>query len=372
MHQLEVQAARREDGFTYPIYFTDDFDGLGPALEEAGLSGRKMCVVTDSNVAPLYLEAVENVLRKSGCVCGSFVFPAGEDQKNLQTVQEVYGHLISQGMDRKSLLCALGGGVTGDLTGFTAATYLRGIDFIQIPTTLLAQVDSSVGGKTGVDFSQYKNMVGAFHQPGLVYMNIKTLQTLKADQFACGMGEVLKTGLLADASFYREICEAREAVSAGETAVLEKMIRHCCRIKADIVSEDPTEQGRRAILNLGHTVGHAVEKLKNFSLLHGQCVAIGLAAAAKISLDRGMISEEELEEILTGLKAFGLPVSVEGLPEDEILFAMRRDKKMENGRLKFILMNGIGNAVIEKGLGEEELRAGIRFILHTDSCSKTV
>ena len=197
---------KREGDFHYPIYFENDFSALAQAVREEGFSGRKICIVTDSHVAPLYYEAVENALKEVSSEVFSFIFEAGEKNKNLNTVQGLYQTLIEHEMDRKGLLVALGGGVVGDLTGFGAATYLRGIDFIQVPTTLLAQVDSSVGGKTGVDFLQYKNIVGAFHQPRLVYMNMSTLHTLPEREFACGMGEILKTGLICDEEFFRFVC----------------------------------------------------------------------------------------------------------------------------------------------------------------------
>ena len=258
---------------------------------------------------------------------------------------------------------ALGGGVVGDLSGFGAATYLRGIDFIQIPTTLLSQVDSSVGGKTGVDLDQYKNMVGAFHQPRLVYMNLATLQTLPPVQFACGMGEVLKTGLICDGDFYHFVCENEKEIQKMEIHMLARMVRRCCEIKAGVVERDPKEQGERALLNLGHTVGHAVEKLMDFQLLHGQCVAIGLIAAARISLNRGLLTEEEYQEIAKGCRLYHLPTSVEGLEPQIVLAATKNDKKMEQGQIKFILMNGIGHSFIDKTLSDQEILEGIQEIL---------
>ena len=196
---------KREGDFHYPICFEEDFSNLAQVMKEEGLVDRKICIVTDSNVGPLYEESVKQVLSEVSSDISVFTFEAGEKNKNLNTVSALYQALIQNGLDRKSLLVALGGGVVGDLTGFGAATYLRGIDFIQVPTTLLAQVDSSVGGKTGVDFQQYKNMVGAFHQPRLVYMNLSTLSSLPAEQFACGMGEILKTGLICDGDFFRYV-----------------------------------------------------------------------------------------------------------------------------------------------------------------------
>lgn len=292
-----------------------------------------------------------------------FVFEAGEPNKNLDTVQNLYRTLIENKIDRTGFLIALGGGVTGDLTGFAAATYLRGIDFIQIPTTLLAQVDSSVGGKTGVDFQQYKNMVGAFHQPRLVYMNMNTLNTLPETEFICGMGEVLKTGLICDSELFRSVCRQKKQIRGLDSQVLASVIRRCCEIKAGVVERDPKEQGERALLNLGHTVGHAVEKLKDFQLLHGQCVAIGLVAAAYISWKRELLTEEEYNRIREGCLLYDLPVSAEGLDEAAVLAVTKKDKKMEQGQIKFVLMKGIGNSFIDRSVSDEELLEGIREIL---------
>ena len=200
---------RREGEFYYPIYFEEDFAELCSGLKKENLVGRRVCIVSDSNVFPLYGDKVKKILESVEESVDVFVFEAGEPNKNLDTVQNLYRTLIENKIDRTGFLVALGGGVTGDLTGFAAATYLRGIDFIQIPTTLLAQVDSSVGGKTGVDFQQYKNMVGAFHQPRLVYMNMNTLNTLPETEFICGMGEVLKTGLICDSELFRSVCRQK-------------------------------------------------------------------------------------------------------------------------------------------------------------------
>ena len=354
---------KRERDFHYPIYFEKDFSGLAQAVREEGLSGHKICVVTDSHVEPLYLKSVMDSLQEVSSQIFSFVFEAGEKNKNLDTVQELYRSLIEHEMDRKGLLVALGGGVVGDLTGFGAATYLRGIDFIQVPTTLLSQVDSSVGGKTGVDFQQYKNMVGAFHQPRLVYMNLSALNTLPQKEFACGMGEILKTGLICDGEFFRFICANQKTIQELDYTLLSQMIRRCCEIKAGVVERDPKEQGERALLNLGHTVGHAVEKLKNFQLLHGQCVGIGLIAAAYLSMQRGLLTQEEYNEIRKGCKAFHLPLTVDSLKAEEILAATKKDKKMEAGHIKFILMDGIGKSFIDKTVTDMELLGAIREIL---------
>ena len=239
---------RRNGDFYYPIYFEDGFEKLADAIRTEGLENRNFCIVTDTNVAPLYAAEVQKVLSPVASKISVFTFEAGEKSKNLNTVQQLYKVLIEEKLDRKSLIIALGGGVVGDLAGFGAATYLRGIDFIQVPTTLLSQVDSSVGGKTGVDLEQYKNMVGAFHQPRLVYMNLHTLRSLPAEQFACGMGEVLKTGLICDGDFYQFVCAEQEKIQQLDTELLKKMIRRCCEIKAGVVEgEFYDAEGMKAI-----------------------------------------------------------------------------------------------------------------------------
>ena len=353
---------KREGDFHYPICFEENFSNLAQVMKAEGLVDRKICIVTDSNVGPLYESAVEEALRKVSSDISVFTFEAGEKNKNLDTVSSLYQTLIQNGLDRKSLLVALGGGVVGDLTGFGAATYLRGIDFIQIPTTLLAQVDSSVGGKTGVDFQQYKNMVGAFHQPKLVYMNLSTLTTLPAEQFACGMGEILKTGLICDGEFFRFVCREQESIKALDMKLIAAMVRRCCEIKAGVVERDPKEQGERALLNLGHTVGHAVEKLKNFTLLHGQCVGAGLVAAAYLSMKRGLLNEQEYQEICRGCADYDLPIHVDGLIPQDVLAATKKDKKMEQGHIKFILMDGIGKSFIDKTVTDAEMLSCIQEI----------
>ena len=353
---------KRDGDFSYPIWFRKDFSFLGEALFREGLGARHVCIVSDTNVAPLYLEEAAACFREAGCSVFTYVFPAGEENKNLSTVQALYTCLIEHGLDRKGLLAALGGGVCGDMTGFAAATYLRGIDFIQIPTTLLAQVDSSVGGKTGVDFDSYKNMVGAFHQPRLVYMNMQTLSTLDSEQFACGMGEVIKTGLICDPELISTLESSLDAIRERDSEKLAGVIRRCCEIKAGIVERDPREKGERALLNLGHTIGHAIEKMKDFSLLHGQCVAAGLVAAGSISVERGLLSGQELERIRSLCLNYDLPVCVQGLDPVEVLAATRKDKKMENGKIRFILPEGIGHSMIESDLTDVELLKGIQAV----------
>ena len=360
---MEQLLVKRENEFTYPIVFRRDFADLAGCVQDIFDSGRTACVVTDSHVGPLYLEEVLEALAPVCASVTSYVIPAGEENKHLGTVAGIYRHLIAEGLDRKSFLVALGGGVVGDITGFAAATYLRGIDFVQIPTTLLSQVDSSVGGKTGVDMDQYKNMVGAFHQPRLVYMNLSTLSTLPEEEFICGMGEIIKTGLICDEKFFCYCEEAHEQIRSLEPEAVLRLVSRCCEIKAGVVERDPKEQGERALLNLGHTIGHAVEKKMNFTLKHGQCVGLGLLASGRISVQKGSLTEEEFGRICRVCALYHLPRKVSGLTEDEILDAARKDKKMDRGQIRFILMKGLGHAYMDRTLTREELLAGVREIL---------
>lgn len=347
----------------YTIYFETGFERLAEVLEaDCHISDRKVCIVTDSNVEGLYAEAVKQALEGKCMSLSLFAFPAGEQNKTLDTVKNLYEHLILNHYERKDILVALGGGVVGDLTGYAAATYLRGIDFVQVPTTLLAQVDSSIGGKTGVDFDSYKNMVGAFHQPGLVYMNFQVLSSLSDEQFACGMGEVLKHGLIKNAAYYEWTIEHMSEINDRELDVLKEMVMESCKIKRAVVEKDPTEKGDRALLNFGHTIGHAIEKVKAPELLHGQCVALGFVAAAYISYKRELLSTEEFFEIRDMNIGFDLMFTVDGIDSEEILKYTKSDKKMDGGKIKFVLLKKIGKAFIDTTVTDEEILAAIDFI----------
>ncbi len=354
----------RDGAAIYDIVLEPSFEKLGQEVSRLSVETRKICIVSDSNVAPLYAELVRSQLERCCSQVDLYVFPAGEEHKNLDTVRGLYEFLIQHHYDRGDLLAALGGGVVGDLCGFAAATYLRGIRFIQIPTTLLSQVDSSVGGKTGVDFDSYKNMVGAFHMPCLVYENIASLMTLPKEQFASGMGEILKHGLIRDVQYYSWLLEHAEEIRNRDLDVWEEMIRISNRIKRDVVEQDPTEQGDRALLNFGHTLGHAIEKLMDFSLYHGQCVALGCAAAGFLSAQRGLIPMEEAEAVREAFKAFQLPTSIEdmGLSVSEIVRTTKSDKKMDSGVIKFILLRQIGEAFVDRSVTEQEMEASLIWL----------
>lgn len=346
----------------YDIIMDTSFSGLKEEADHLGLKEHKICIVTDSNVAPIYLEEVKAILAEVCSYICVYIFPAGEENKNLETVKGLYEHLILAHFDRKDMLAALGGGVVGDLCGFAAATYLRGIGFFQIPTTLLSQVDSSIGGKTGVDFDAYKNMVGAFHMPRFVYTNLSTLLTLPKEQFSSGMGEVIKHGLIKDKAYYEWLKENRDGIMRRDLELCQHMVYESNRIKKAVVEEDPTEQGVRALLNFGHTLGHAVEKLENFTMLHGHCVGLGCVAAGYISHIRGNITEVAFSDLRETFRGFGLPTEVKGLKWQDVYTTTQSDKKMDAGVVKFVLLNAIGSAYVDKTVSREEMKAGFDCI----------
>lgn len=347
----------------YDIVLKEDFTALTEELGKLHISEKKLCIVTDSNVASLYLGQIAEIAGSCCKAVISYVFPAGEVNKNLTTVQGLYETLILNRFDRSDMLVALGGGVVGDLCGFAAATYLRGVDFIQIPTTLLSQVDSSIGGKTGVDFDAYKNMVGAFHMPRLVYTNISTLLSLPDEQFSAGMGEVMKHGLIKDREYYEWILNHAASIWKREIPVCLRLVLESNYIKRAVVEKDPTEKGDRMLLNFGHTLGHAIEKLKNFDLLHGECVALGALAAMELSKLRGMLSAEDVEHYRDALLTFHIPAAVSGLLRDEVIEATKNDKKMVAGSIKFILLKQVGEAYVDRSVSEDEMGRALDSIL---------
>ena len=324
------------------------------ALERAGALVReyardgKCVVVTDTNVGPLYLARTENALRSAGLNCASLTLPAGEATKCLEKLTEIYDFLCAEGITRKDTLVALGGGVMGDLTGLAAATFLRGINFVQIPTSLLAQVDSSVGGKVAVDLPQGKNLVGAFYQPKLVVLDPDTLRTLSDQVWRDGLGEVVKYGCIGDEALFEllEDCAAggREALMAH----MNEVLLHCLKAKAKVVEEDEHDTGARMTLNFGHTLGHAVEAVQQYNgLRHGEAVALGMAVITRMSEARGLTvpgTSARLEKLLTAL---GLPTHLEGIAPETLLTPMHMDKKNLGKTLRIILLKQIGQCFIE-------------------------
>ncbi|MCM1063670.1 MAG: 3-dehydroquinate synthase [Eubacterium sp.] len=350
----------------YDIVFAQSFDGLWEELQVLECGNKRLCIVTDSRVNELYGAAVLELLEGRCRKAVRYVFPNGEENKTLDTVREVYKFLIREGFDRKDMLIALGGGVVGDLTGYAAATYLRGIDFVQVPTTLLSQADSSIGGKTGVDLDGYKNMVGAFKMPRLVYMNLAVLSTLEDRQFFSGFAEVMKSALLKDSMFYEWLIENMYEICDRDLNVLQEMLKRSCGIKKLVVEKDPTEQGDRALLNLGHTIGHAIEKYKDFELYHGECVALGCVAAAYISWKKDMLSMDEYYEIRDMFVPFNLPISIDDIDPQEILRLTKSDKKMDAGTIRFILLKKIGKAVIDRTVTDDEILAAVNEIYFSE------
>lgn len=347
----------------YSIHIEPDYNSLSNMLSGQGLFNSKVCIITDTNVSPYYLEEVFKITKEYAAVVETFIIQPGEENKNLHTVNSVYEFLIRSNFQRNDLLIALGGGVIGDMTGFVAATYLRGVRFIQMPTTLLSMVDSSIGGKTGVDFMAYKNMVGAFYQPQGVYINLSALDTLPDQQFFSGFAEIIKCGLLGDKKFYYWLQKNQTLLLEKNREALAYMVYTSCHNKQIVVEQDPKEKGVRALLNLGHTIGHAIEKLKEFSLFHGYCVSLGTVAAAALSWKKGFLKEEEVEEICLLLESFHLPTYVSGLSWEEILSTTKSDKKMDAGKIKFILLKEIGHAIIDTTVTDDDLKWAISYIL---------
>lgn len=338
---------------SYPIH-------IGPGLLERselyGISAKQVLIVTNDVVAPLYLERVQRAL--GGRELDTLVVPDGERYKTLDTFAHVIDRLIERRFHRDCCLVALGGGVVGDLTGYAAASYQRGVDFVQVPTTLLAQVDSSVGGKTAVNHPRAKNMIGAFHQPIAVLADTDTLRSLPPRELGAGLAEVIKYGIIVDAEFFAWLEAHIEELRALDPAALTHAIRRSCEIKASIVGEDERERGKRALLNLGHTFGHALEAVGNYERwLHGEAVAIGMVLAAQTSAALGWLSAADCARVERLVARAGLPTAAPGVDPDELLEHMQDDKKADRAGLKLVLVRALGAAVVERAPAEETLRA---------------
>jgi 3-dehydroquinate synthase len=314
--------------------------------ENSSLRGsRKLLVVTDETVEELYAEQLAADLQQLGFEVNRWVVPPGESTKTLEWTQRGCQVAVDCGLDRASTVVALGGGVVGDLAGFVAATFMRGINFVQVPTTLLAQVDASVGGKVAVNLPQGKNLVGAFHQPQLVVIDPEVLLSLPERHYAAGMAEVIKHGVIRDSDYFSFLESHVEGLRRRNADLLTKAIRGSCRIKAAVVQEDEREAGIRAILNFGHTVGHALESVSGYGqLLHGEAVSIGMVVAAELARQQGMLEQEPVQRLGKLLKGFGLPTRIEGAAVDELLEAMKRDKKAQSEKPRWVLPQGLGSA----------------------------
>lgn len=346
----------------YDIVYSKDFGGISDFSKSYNSTkAKKICIVSDSKVASYYMDAILDVVKNDYSKVVSFIFPEGEKSKTLDTVKELYVKLIEERFDRNDILLALGGGVTGDMCGYTAATYLRGIDFIQVPTSLLADVDSSIGGKTGVDFDSFKNMVGAFHMPKLVYINLSTLDSLDERQFYSGMGEVVKSSLIKNSDFYYWLKENINSIKNGDSFDSDKLfyiVNECNKIKKAVVENDPHEKtGERALLNFGHTLGHALEKYMNFELLHGECVSIGCILATIISKNMEYLEASKADDVISHIKDnYKLPKLPEDIDIDQIVKNTYNDKKVSGNSIKFILLKDIGEAFICTDVNDEIMK----------------
>ena len=354
MHSLTVGLGNR----SYSIHIGS---GLLDRLHEfvAPLRATSLLLVTNRTVAPLYAERAERALDELAPL-RRVELPDGEQYKHWDSVAQVIDALVAAQADRKSVVVALGGGVIGDLAGFAAAIYMRGVRFVQVPTTLLAQVDSAVGGKTGINHVSGKNLIGAFHQPQVVVSDTDALKTLPAREVSAGLAEVLKHGLLADAGYFEQVAANTMRIRAGEPDAVSDAVAGSCEIKAMVVARDEREAGERAMLNLGHTFGHAIEAMTGYSQwLHGEAVGCGLVLAARLSNRIGLLGASDVQRIAQTVEAAGLPTRVDGLSADAAVASMYGDKKVEARQIRFILLERIG-AAVQRTVPEAALMATLR------------
>jgi 3-dehydroquinate synthase len=323
---------------------------------------RRAVVVTNPEINKLYGDILTEALQQAGLESKCVEIPEGESHNTLQDAQTVYDYLIQNQYDRHTLLVALGGGVIGDLTGFIAATFLRGVPYIQVPTTLLSQVDSSVGGKTAVNHPQGKNLIGAFYQPRIVAIDLDTLRSLPTEEFRAGMAEIIKYGVIEDPRLFTFLEQNSEKIMAQDTECLATIIETSCAIKAKVVERDERESSYRMVLNFGHTIGHAIEALTHYSQFkHGEAVAIGMVYAAKLSCQLGMCSNEVVRKIEALVERFGLPSRLPEFPVEEYIESMYRDKKAHDKNIRFILVKDLGTVEIVDRVSEDDLKKVLTF-----------
>ena len=359
MKTLQVSLGER----SYPIYIGDDILSQADLLTQH-IQGKEVLVVSNTTIAPLYLQSVLDLLTEYRCE--SVILPHGEQFKNLEILNQVFDKLLQARFSRQVTMIALGGGVIGDMTGFAAACYQRGVPFIQIPTTLLAQVDSSVGGKTAVNHPLGKNMIGAFYQPKCVIADTNTLNTLEERQLSSGLAEVIKYGLINDPAFFDWLEQNMPALRARQTDVLAEAIERSCQDKADVVASDELEHGVRALLNLGHTFGHAIETGMGYgNWLHGEAIAVGMVMAADLSQRMGWIGGVDFARIKALLIAAGLPTTIpKDMSSDQFMSLMAIDKKVQDGRIRLVLLKSIGKAIMSDDYDAEKLVETLESFQH--------
>ncbi|MBQ7515204.1 MAG: 3-dehydroquinate synthase [Schwartzia sp.] len=338
-------------------------DKVRAYFKGAGFSSRAL-VVTDSNVGRLYENAVEALLRSAGLAAETYRIPPGERSKCLAEAEKIYTRAIANGLDRKSVICALGGGVVGDLAGFVAATYMRGIPYVQMPTSLLAQVDSSVGGKVAVNHPSGKNLIGAFYQPKRVFIDLAFLSTLPPREICTGLGEIVKYGAIYDEAFFAYLEKNGPAILALESQALEHIVTRSVEIKADVVRQDERENGLRRILNFGHTIGHAIEKETQYVRYnHGEAVAIGMAGAAFISRALGLIDDTIVDRLLHLMETLHLPIKAKGCTADAMYKDIFHDKKTVDGQVNWVLLDALGHVTVRRDVPEEIVRDAMARII---------
>jgi 3-dehydroquinate synthase len=349
---MHIETVNLEDN-SYPIFIGE---GASLSLEnfEGCIAGKDIAIVTNEVVAPLYLNEISDLFSHMNVI--EYILPDGEQEKKLKTVHKIIDRLMEAGLGRDSTLIALGGGVVGDITGFTASIFMRGINFIQIPTTLLAQVDASVGGKTAVNHKAGKNLIGSFHQPKCVICDSRFLETLKATEISAGLSETIKYGLIYDREFFQWLQKNIQQILSNDPVAVAHAIQRSCAIKAEIVALDEKEQSVRALLNFGHTFGHAIEKLTGYgNWTHGDAVAVGMVLAARLSENMSLITPEDVQNIEEILTAANLPISLPSIDPAELLATMQSDKKVKDRNIQLVLLKDIGEAFLTADYSQEDL-----------------
>ena len=349
---MHIETVNLEDN-SYPIFIGE---GASLSLEnfDGYIAGKDIAIITNEVVAPLYLNKISDLFSNMNVI--EYILPDGEQEKKLKTVHKIIDRLMEAGLGRDSTLIALGGGVVGDITGFTASIFMRGINFIQIPTTLLAQVDASVGGKTAVNHKSGKNLIGSFYQPQCVICDSIFLATLEATEISAGLAEIIKYGLIFDSEFFQWLQKNMQQILSNDRAAVDYVIQRSCAIKAEIVAQDEKEQSVRALLNFGHTFGHAIEKLTGYgNWTHGDAVAVGMVLAARLSENMSLITPEDVQNIEEILTAANLPISLPNIDPAELLAAMQSDKKVKDRNIQLVLLKNIGEAFLTADYSQEDL-----------------
>ena len=365
--RLEIMYEKKP---AYPILLENNWNAFALELSNLQSKEKKICIISDKKVGELYSNEIIKLASPISKSVVTYFIEGGEKSKSMDTVLDIINFLLKNRFERKDLLISLGGGVVGDITGFVAAIFMRGIEYIQIPTTLLAQADSNMGGKTGIDFGNAKNIIGAFKMPVLVYINTSVLSTLDNREYFQGFAEVMKTAIIRDGNMYEWLIENMYEICEKDPEIIMDMLIKALNIKKFYVEKDPSDNAERMLLSLGHTIGHALEVYSDYSLLHGECVALGIVCAAFISWKKSYLSMEEYYEIRDMFVPFYLPISVDDLDVNKVLELTKSDKKMADGQIRFILLKKIGKAFIDATVSDEEILAALDEINFTEEDSR--